>query len=113
MPSKEVHRQLLKNQSEPTPTKDRIVYNEYNTYAAAPCNEEEQEHIAVLYEYTNTKSLMSIRDELFVRIATEKPGVITITEIWVNNNHLISEFSFKGYESSLKNKEHEKGSGVI
>ncbi len=56
---------------------------------------------------------MSKRDELLVQIATEEPDITAITETLANTNHLMSEFSVKGYESFYKNRGHKKGGGVI
>ncbi len=76
-----------------------------------PRNTEAKRDISVLY--TNERSLLSKRDELLAYIDVEKPEIISIMETWATTDHLMTEYSVRGYESFFKNRINKKGGGVI
>ncbi len=76
-----------------------------------PRNTEAKRDISVLY--TNARSLLPKRDELLAYIAVEKPDIIAITDTWAAADHLMTEYSFPGYDSLFNNRLNNKGGGVI
>jgi ribonuclease P/MRP protein subunit RPP40 len=76
-----------------------------------PRNDDDVEKISVLY--TNARSLIPKRDELRAQIATETPDVVSITETWASDSHIMSEFTIPGYDNFQKNRSNKKGGGVM
>lgn len=70
-----------------------------------------QGHVSV--QYTNERSLIPKRDELFAQIITEEPDVVAIAETWVNSSQWKTDFSVEGYASFHKNRKTTKEGGII
>ena len=57
--------------------------------------------------YANIRSIRDKRNEFIDKIKTEQPGMIAITETWLNDiNDYTEEYSINGYTIINKNRTH-------
>jgi hypothetical protein len=66
--------------------------------------------------YFNAKSILNKRDELMIRIGLEKPGIIGVTETWLNESIDDSVIAIPGFKICRRDRSDSsktRGGGVL